>query len=105
MTPSTPIYRDQLEAVYALIEKPENWTQEAFAKTADGDAVNSDDADAVCWCIRGAFIRCHGWPKASLADALGVVSVIGFNDAENRKHAEVLALLKSAIERAPVRHP
>jgi hypothetical protein len=112
------IYRDDLERVYALIEKPENWTQEYYARDAGGDpicdvdgeliespmAANADEA--ACWCLWGAAYKC-GIPESKdqeLATALAFdfpSSVADFNDTHS--HAEVLARLRRAIDRAPVR--
>jgi hypothetical protein len=116
------IYRDQLEAVYKLIEKPERWTKEYFARNANGDGIeesyDSDEdgndlndeeiaahPDAVCWCLYGAAYKCGIDDDRAYAEALlgetGYLEVVTFNDKST--HAEVLQLLKDAIERAPVR--
>jgi len=120
---SEPIYRDQLEAVYALLEDPRRWTQEFFARTAYGDGIDddfdcneegeslSDDEqachhEAVCWCLYGAAYKCGIYNDGAYARALGMNEgheVANFNDSHT--HAEVLSLLRSAIERAPVRSP
>ncbi len=112
------IYRDQLEAVYKLIEKPENWTQGHYALDAAGQPILNDDGDeiesenvalndnAACWCIWGAAYKCG----ITRRDDDDFVAVLGFTDVcqpndfnDSHTHAEVLALLQSAIERAPVR--
>ena len=31
------------------------WTQDVFARTADGRSTSSWDSKAVCWCARGAI--------------------------------------------------
>ncbi len=36
------IYKDDLERVYALIEKPENWTQGYFARDARGAPIDEE---------------------------------------------------------------
>jgi hypothetical protein len=99
------IYKDQLQAVYRLIEKPENWTQGDAARGRSGNSVNSNGKYAVCWCLLGAAWRVNGKVEERVMDdmesALGVDSVADFND--NHTHAEVLALLQSAIDRAPER--
>jgi hypothetical protein len=101
------IYRDQLQAVYALIERPEAWIQQRYAADSDGAPVPEDSPKAKRWCLHGACIRVgivDDYDKK--ADALGLgrnASIAGFNDAPERTHAEVLALLRSAIDRAPVR--
>lgn len=115
------IYRDQLEAVYRLIEDPKRWTQEAFAKNAAGEDINdgydvNDEGepltdeecathpDAQCWCLFGAAYKCGIYHNQWLEIALSPtdkLDVARFNDSHT--HAEVLALLTTAIERAPVR--
>jgi len=115
------IYRDQLEAVYALIEKPESWCQKAYSMDAKKQALGSpvsdsdDDAkhpDACSWCLAGAAIKCgvirrdtHDGGALSFAGLLDIGDHSGaiaeFNDSHT--HPEVLAILKSAIERAPTR--
>jgi hypothetical protein len=106
------IYKDQLEAVYKLIEKPENWTQGAYARRADGTAILGDSyvcvthTEAHSRCIFGAGMACDIGTysmSAALHGLSGQPNLASWNDAPERTHAEVLALLKSAIERAPVR--
>ena len=59
------IYRDDLERVYALIEKPEAWTTSVNARDAAGKMVDALSKDAICWCAIGAF------QKLGLADTWG----------------------------------
>jgi len=113
-----------LEAVYALLEDPRRWTQEFFARTADGDGIDdafdvNDEGDslndyeqanhpaATCWCLYGAAYKCGIDDDRAYAEALlgelDLLEVVTFNDSHT--HAEVLALLRAAIERAPVRSP
>lgn len=104
------IYRDQLEAVYRLIEKPENWQKELYA---------DDLLTPKCFCLAGAFRHIneadgvqldHDATDLEFSFALGLAPgearhpfelVFEFNDSHT--HPEVLALLQSAINRAPVR--
>lgn len=99
------IYRDQLEAVYALIEKPENWTQHVIARDADDFATDPLASGAKCWCLVGAAYRVMNDKRIAiqedLEEALDVADVAELND--NSSHIDVLALLTSAISRAPVR--
>lgn len=112
------IYKDQLEAVYKLIERPEAWTQGRYAYgegNSDLDEFNSSraakHANAVCWCLAGAAVRCNliesdsdTGNSAALQEALGLeedVLVCDWNDSHT--HPEVLALLQAAIDRAPTR--
>jgi hypothetical protein len=100
------IYRDQLEAVYRLIEKPENWTQEYDARDSLGEEVMFGSSAACCWCLSGAFAKAglgHSTEigRTLMPDSEDEYAFVQFNDTHT--HAEVLALLASAIERAPVR--
>lgn len=97
------IYRDDLERVYALIERPEAWTQQTEARNADGCPVSASDPDARQWCLVGAALHVgiNRVEFYEMIDALGTRLPMEFND--NQSHSEVLALLKSTIERAPVR--
>jgi hypothetical protein len=102
------IYRDDLERVYKLIERPESWLRRKF---------NNTDRDPTCFCVAGAYLYVVGvQPQATdsacsslplFAMALGfdgpipVLDLFQFNDT--RTHADVLALLRDAITLAPVR--
>lgn len=118
------IYRDQLEAVYALLEDPSRWTKEHFARNVNDDPIDDDyDAnddgeslsdeeqathrDACKWCLYGAAYKCGIVSDMDYASALGVRNVHGVYDValfnDSHTHAEVLALLRSAIDRAPAR--
>lgn len=105
------IYRDQLEAVYRLIEKPENWRKDWFY-------TRNDEGEECAWCLEGAVCRVLAVSPTS-GEGLAVRRELdralalpggegssgdysaGFNDTHT--HAEVLELLRNAIERAPVR--
>lgn len=89
-----------------LISKPENWTQDDFAKTADGSGTYSCSDEAVCWCSLGALIKVSPPDennqtkkpaKLALRKAMGGAIAI-FNDAHT--HAEVIAAWDKAIELA-----
>jgi hypothetical protein len=105
------IYRDDLERVRALIEDPRRWTKGHDARDANGERCDAVNVRATCWCIVGAAIhvgavsfRRYGKSRGfyDLAQSLGVSGLLSnFNDSHT--HAEVLALLTRAIERAPVR--
>lgn len=103
------IYRDDIQKVYDLLEKPERWTRGCEARDANGNATWAQSPAAVSWCLMGAKIKLFGWgydcgfAASQLIEEVGVSGVTEFNDAPGRKHAEVLELLRSAIERAPVR--
>lgn len=96
------IYKDDLQRVYALIERPEAWTQEVSARDANGAEIEVDSDAACSFCIDGAFIKC-GLDNFASEAALGLPQhhTPEFNDSHT--HSEVLALLRAAIDRAPVR--
>lgn len=116
------IYKDDLERVYALIEDEQRWTQGAYAKDAAGEPFYDEDGyiiedestalrnDAACWCLWGAAYKCgivttHESPRdRQFVEALGFKWLTDPNDFnDSHTHAEVLDLLRNAIERAPVR--
>ena len=102
MTPTTLALARR---VRALLEAPERWTQGAFARTRKGQPCESDDSDAVCWCIRGALTKSAGGRDSPARnDLLDVVercvpclSLAVWNDAKSTTHADVLALLDTVI--------
>jgi hypothetical protein len=104
------IYKDQLEAVYKLIEKPENWTKGWFARTERGEEVAPRDKHATCWCVEGAL--CKVLDVSTLdSDGLDARQELeckynldaSFNDSNDATHAEILTRLQEAIKHAPVR--
>lgn len=95
------IYRKDLERVLALIERPEAWCQNEAACDANGEYESPKSDKAVKWCIDGAFIRCGlDFTRSEFVLGLPRNGTPEFNDTHT--HAEVLALLRAAIERAPV---
>lgn len=96
-----------LKAARAKIEKPENWTQGAFAKNAEGHNTflgHDDYVNVTCWCAWGAVeeaagsgVRYSGDAMQALHCALpeGTEWVPDFNDSHT--HEEVLALFDRAI--------
>jgi hypothetical protein len=93
----------RLAAIAAEIrEHPERWTQDAFARTSEGDVVTSDDPDAVCWCAGGLIARAmdggHALSLAwhAFAGATGRSTPMAFNDTHGRTASEVA----DAFERA-----
>ena len=118
MTTST-----MLREVRRLIAQPENWTQLAFARDAESFPVNASRPDARCWCLYGAACcvrdRHEGYGKhvevmqhlvsairnmhpnaLEIASTWGTATVVDFNDAMKRTHADVLGVLKEAIASA-----
>jgi hypothetical protein len=116
------IYRDDLERVRALIKDPRRWTKGFFARTHDGVGIEEDydeesrdegdtlsdveaanHPDAACWCLYGAAYKCGIYKDKEYEAVLGIADIPEFNDAASTTHADVLAALTAAIERAPVR--
>ena len=46
-----------LEDARYILDKPEHWTQGAFARDLDGSPVSATSCKAVCFCLVGAFIK------------------------------------------------
>jgi len=86
------------------------WTQQEFARKANGKPVLALDPKATCWCIQGAlqaalnktgnyserFYEC----SILLANAADNHALIWWNDAPYRTQAEVLAVFDQAIANA-----
>ena len=88
----------------ALILK--GWTQEAFARDADGEPVSAKDPDACSWCVVGAVVAAYpDWDNLSkgLWDFLGRFvdepCPDEFNDLPETTQTDVLALFDRAIAR------
>ena len=47
--------------ILELLDRPEKWTKEAFARNSSGEGVDSDSTAAVSWCLEGAMRRCGLW--------------------------------------------
>lgn len=112
----TPL--ENLTVARSLIEKPENWTQHAFARDAHGGRINVNSPNAKCFCLAGALQRayykpglvpntggsrlCSGAiPLTDSARAIGSCngSFVDYNDDPKTTHADVLWLLDATIER------
>jgi len=85
-----------------LISKPENWTQRATARSADGRRVSALSTEAVCYCAMGAMVKVAPLYLGSRLDFLLSAAVqesaAHYNDTHT--HAEVLAMFDKAIELA-----
>jgi hypothetical protein len=99
-----------LIAARALITRPEHWTQGAYRRDTNGNKLHRDRG-AVCWCPEGAisYVATDDSSRGALsaaddllADAAGVERGMftDWNDDPRRTHAEVLAVMDLAIERA-----
>lgn len=102
--------RDVLVRARALIEKPEAWTKNTFARDKDGDEVSRALDEAVCWCAAGAIYRsCEGDFETYRYATQAVRHAVGLGDFEVTHksigedwndisdHATVLAGLDRAI--------
>lgn len=50
--------------VKELLSSPERWTQGFIARDLDGDGCGPTAAEAVCWCLTGALVKCYGRTRA-----------------------------------------
>lgn len=93
-----------LLAVRELLSAPERWTQGCAARDRLSCPVAWDSGEATCWCLLGAVARAvpvvlrqHAINQA-ICSVLGASeNMSGFNDAPERAHAEVLAVIDKAI--------
>ena len=106
-------------AARATIAQPENWTQGAAARNANGYSMFADNPYAVQWCSTGVLDKVNPvdktgrkFPAGQLNLTLGnhingfyeqqlgedYEDVCGWNDDPARTHAEVLAAFDSAID-------
>jgi len=106
---TTMTTKEILIAARAKIERPECWTNGAYARDAAGREVEPTCPDAVCWCVRGAIDASTGHHSGNRpASVLFSQAVAGYgalyipiwNDEPNRTHAEVLAAFDRAIAAA-----
>lgn len=91
--------------LHELLSDPSRWTKGATARNSIGNIVSSYDPTAVCFCLIGAIFRIYpdDYPNAfnervaihkQLEGRLSNHDIVGWNDAPERTHEEVLALLK-----------
>lgn len=83
-----------------LISEPSKWTQHVIAKDSKGERVTAHDQSATCFCLYGALRRCYSsntrleteiWSR--LVNIAPNRDPIGWNDAPERTHSEVLELV------------
>lgn len=102
-----PTMLEDLTRIKSLIEKPENWTQNYYAKDEYGMTIHSSSDAAVCFCTLGALHRVipmgsrgHTNRRADVRELLeslmGDDGVAQFNDTHT--HEEVIAVFDKAIE-------
>lgn len=92
-----------LQAGRMLLDDKKNWTKGVLAKDADGIEVDECGQDATCWCGFGA-LGTFGPPLGTLYAVQDRLDnkVSGefpeYNDADRRRHSEVLAKFDRVIE-------
>ena len=98
-----------------LLQKPQSWSQGAFAYNEGDHRVSYNDVAACSWCLEGAIRRAAVRGRAGetqLDRALLLVrdiihvpgnypSIQGWNDRVTTRHSDVLAVLDQAIAAAP----
>jgi hypothetical protein len=99
--------REALIRARTLIERPERWTQRAFARDAKGGRVLPSSPRACRWSADGALSRvcvtrlsqAEDVARAALQYAVppGYCGVICYNDHPGTSHNDILALYDSAI--------
>lgn len=103
---------DTLKAAWAVIDRPEKWTQDTFARDNEGVEVASLSEYAVCWCSLGALNKTSDdrlFTKGQAAQFLTDVvqqhfdwpSIDFFNDTHS--YEEVASLWATAIKLAEER--
>lgn len=96
---------DILIKALQFIEKPENWTQGAYARDIFGNDVGSQNhPSAFCFCSVGALRKASPSDYIGYRDAYNTLvkatafRIPDFNDTHT--HEEVLAMFKKAIKLA-----
>lgn len=88
---------------WELLSDPAKWCKNNSAQDADGNYCYSDEDSACQWCMLGAINRCYPELEQNIICYQKVVNRLGlthwlsigdWNDAPERTHAEVLAVLK-----------
>lgn len=93
-----------------LLTPREAWTQGDLALDADGNSVSPDDDRACSWCLLGATEHVAINYHLSLSADIALGATLGadvdeWNDAPERKHAEVLDLIDRTIARLEATQP
>ncbi len=76
------------------------WTQETFARTADGTRVAPKNPDAICWCLRGGIEKCYGHSNHEantvhdmIHRLLGIHNITYWNDHSERIFKDIKDLV------------
>lgn len=109
--PNPKTVRATLKQARRLIAE-KGWTQDTYARDANGERVDEDSRQATCFCIYGAVKRAKPqWlVEQDTMDCLddlaagitGFRNIVGFNDRPTTTREDVLAALDQAIEVAEV---
>jgi hypothetical protein len=99
--------REALICTRKLIERPERWTKQAWARDAQGRIVLPSSPRACRWSISGALSRvtrarlsqAEEVAYAALRHAMppGYCDVMGYENAPGTSHNDILALVDRAI--------
>lgn len=94
-----------LQEIRGYLADPARWTKGATARDKNGVSTSSQNPSAICHCIFGAVLKFKRFPEnrpvLSHLNALAPGrKVIKFNDDPRTTHADVLAFLDLAIEKA-----
>ena len=90
--------------VLDLLTDPKRWTKGTLARDDRGVPTCVDDPKAVCWCLMGALHKCYLSGNyadaierlANVLTAMGIPSLVAFNDHPDTTHAMVLHALQRA---------
>lgn len=98
-----------LTAAANLLET-KGWTQDAFARDANGKSIKSHEESAVCFCTIGALNRASGENVVRRLDtegnrayehlrhSIGGWGVAEWNDSYDRTKEDVISTLRNAAE-------
>lgn len=84
--------------VFELLATPDKWIQGTGYADTHGNCTTINEA--ACWCLYVAIAICYkNWEDQYIANSkvrgrIGWESIVAWNDAPERTHAEVLALCK-----------
>ena len=99
-----------LKRIDRLLSDESKWTKGTYARNAEGDVVMTGSAEATCFCLTGALIKCGDKSPdsvfntaylllfKSLTDKHGFPS--DFNDHADTTFAEIKAGIAKAIQAA-----
>ena len=85
------------DRAWKLIASPDRWTKGAIGRDVYGERCGADSAYSVRWCAIGALLKVYGYAltKEALRKLESTIDgVAKWNDAAERKHVEVVELLK-----------